>query len=494
MQRVAAHVVALTATLWLTAAAVADTPMPSPRPQGAPAASRTVDAVPSPVSDDAAAGGSPPADASALPTPKALGSTPVLPAGLTPAAVAAAAKRRPAPPTAAVPPAAPSESQPAAATATAPPGPDTPAPSTSATVATPLPPRRPVTQTATVEAPTAPLAAPAATPSPDATPEATANAPATLPPAAVTETPATVAGAAPALPRPAPDRSVATAAAPADEAPAAEEPATPEETPATLAYAPAPGEAKPPVRWGGRDAKLLAGRPAALSGAAAPSAAAGAATPPPTPPGAAPIEAAEPAATPPKVATAPASRGCAALMALGPAVVEAAPDLPQTGACAVERPVRLKAVKMPDGRLVTLSPTAELRCDMAAAAFDWLRDDLVPALETGGSQVVVVKVADDYSCRPRNRVRGAKLSEHGRGNAIDIGGFKVADGRVLEIAGNGLPKPFRVTMRATACARFKTILGPGSDGYHENHIHVDLAPRRSKRSYCRWRIPGTDAS
>ncbi len=334
------------------------------------------------------------------------------------------------------------------------------------------------------------------------------------------ETPAVVAGAEPVLPRPAPARAAATTAAPSTDVvatntaqtdkaqtdTAAAEPVVPEtsapaepapaDPPTTLAYAPAPSEAKPSPRWTARDGKLPPTARAPATAAPSPPAAV---TPPPTQPGTPSIEPAKPGeadapATALKTIARPTSADCAALMAQGPAVVEAAPDLPQTGACGIERPVRVKAVKMPDGRLVALSPVAELRCDMAAAATAWLRDDLVPALERGGSAVVAVKVADDYSCRPRNRVRGARMSEHGRGNAIDIGGFKLADGRVLEVAGNGLPKPFRVTMRATACARFKTILGPGSDGYHENHIHVDLAARRSQRSYCRWRIPGTDAS
>jgi hypothetical protein len=303
-----------------------------------------------------------------------------------------------------------------------------------------------------------------------------------------------VAGAAPVLPRPAPDRGTSPAGPPAAQAAlpdretvVPETPGPAEPVPPQLAYAPAPTEARPSPRWTARDGKLP---PTARAPATAAPNAPTAVTPPPTPPGTPSIES---AATLPTVAR-PSSADCTALLALGPAIVEPAPDLPQSGACGIQRPVRLKAVKMPDGRLVALSPAAELRCDMAAAASAWLRDDLIPALGRMGPPVEVVKVADDYSCRPRNRVKGARLSEHGKGNAIDIGGFKLSDGRVLEVAGNGLPKPFRITMRSTACARFKTILGPGSDGYHENHIHVDLATRRSKRSYCRWRIPGTDAS
>jgi hypothetical protein len=44
-------------------------------------------------------------------------------------------------------------------------------------------------------------------------------------------------------------------------------------------------------------------------------------------------------------------------------------------------------------------------------------------------------------------------------------------------------------MRRSACARFTTVLGPGSDGYHENHFHVDLAQRRGDYRLCQWNLP-----
>ena len=35
------------------------------------------------------------------------------------------------------------------------------------------------------------------------------------------------------------------------------------------------------------------------------------------------------------------------------------------------------------------------------------------------------------------------------------------------------------------------MLGPGSDGYHEEHIHLDLEPRRNDYKICEWdvRVP-----
>jgi len=33
-----------------------------------------------------------------------------------------------------------------------------------------------------------------------------------------------------------------------------------------------------------------------------------------------------------------------------------------------------------------------------------------------------------------------------------------------------------------------TVLGPGSDGYHEEHIHLDLAERHNGYRICQWDV------
>jgi hypothetical protein len=47
----------------------------------------------------------------------------------------------------------------------------------------------------------------------------------------------------------------------------------------------------------------------------------------------------------------------------------------------------------------------------------------------------------------------------------------------------------REDLKKSACARFSTILGPGSDGYHEDHVHIDLMERRPGRfRMCQWDV------
>lgn len=160
-------------------------------------------------------------------------------------------------------------------------------------------------------------------------------------------------------------------------------------------------------------------------------------------------------------------------------------------ACTVDRGVSLSAVRMKDGRLVQLDPPAVLRCEMAGAVAKWLRESVDPLVATLGSPLDKVKVAASQQCRSRNRVAGAKISEHGRGNALDTAGYVLEDKREILIGGTGdtaMTPDFQQRLKASACADFTTILGPGSDGYHEKHLHVDRAERRSGAVLCQWAV------
>jgi len=148
--------------------------------------------------------------------------------------------------------------------------------------------------------------------------------------------------------------------------------------------------------------------------------------------------------------------------------------------------VQLQGVVLPDQTKVALTPPATLRCPMAEQLADWLRDDVAPTLAEFGPPLRVLDNFDSYECRGRNRVRAAALSEHGRADAIDVRGFRLADGREINLTDVNAAKDLRQKIRSSACARFSTVLGPGSDGYHEEHIHLDLAERRNGYKLCQW--------
>ena len=151
--------------------------------------------------------------------------------------------------------------------------------------------------------------------------------------------------------------------------------------------------------------------------------------------------------------------------------------------------VRLEAVVLPDMTQVAISPPATLRCSMAEAIANWVREDLAPqALDLGAALRSVQNYAS-YHCRGRNNIAGAPVSEHGKGNAIDIRSVRLSDNRVIDPTDPKVSKEFREGWRKSVCARFTTVLGPGSDGYHENHIHVDLMQRRNNGyKMCQWDV------
>ena len=138
---------------------------------------------------------------------------------------------------------------------------------------------------------------------------------------------------------------------------------------------------------------------------------------------------------------------------------------------------------------VNFSTPATITCGVANTFNDWLQNTVQPrASSIYGQRVVGVTVAASYSCRPRNNRSGAKLSEHGFGNAIDISAFTLADGKEVNVLrdyyGSGNNSNFLSSVRRDACGPFHTVLGPGSDAEHRNHFHLDLQKERSGGPYC----------
>jgi hypothetical protein len=158
------------------------------------------------------------------------------------------------------------------------------------------------------------------------------------------------------------------------------------------------------------------------------------------------------------------------------------------GECGAADAVLLETVTLPDKSKVTIAPPATLRCEMAEVVTQWLREDVAPAAQDLGSPLRRLGNLGSYECRGRDRVRGATLSEHGRANALDVHDFRLANGKTIVLADPNAPKDFREAVREAACARFSTVLGPGSDAEHGEHVHIDLEERRNNYKLCEWDV------
>lgn len=150
--------------------------------------------------------------------------------------------------------------------------------------------------------------------------------------------------------------------------------------------------------------------------------------------------------------------------------------------CGIAKPVRITSVQG-----VRLSTPSTMDCNTAKALDTWVRKGVKPAVGRRGGGVKQLKVAAHYACRTRNNKKGAKISEHGKGRAIDISAIVLKDGTAVTVLRHWRSKSWGKAlkqMHRAACGPFGTVLGPNADRYHQDHFHFDTARYRSG-SYCR---------
>jgi hypothetical protein len=170
------------------------------------------------------------------------------------------------------------------------------------------------------------------------------------------------------------------------------------------------------------------------------------------------------------------------------AYMSRASEIDGPGACGISYPFKVSAL---GGGTIGLSNRLTLGCPIIPEIDSWLNTTVQPAAELYFGTTIAEVRAGSYSCRGRNNRVGAKLSEHSFGNAVDIMSFKLSDGRTISIekGWKGAPdeQEFLREVFIGACQHFTTVLAPGSDIYHYNHFHLDLARHdpRGKRRICK---------
>lgn len=150
--------------------------------------------------------------------------------------------------------------------------------------------------------------------------------------------------------------------------------------------------------------------------------------------------------------------------------------------CGIENAVRITSVSG-----VKLSTKSTMECGTARALKTWVDGSAKPALSRKGGGLREIKVAAHYACRRRNNAKTGKISEHGKGRAIDISGFTLVDGTKITVLKGwkaGSTRKALRKMHADACGPFGTVLGPKANKFHLDHFHFDTARYRSG-TYCR---------
>lgn len=150
--------------------------------------------------------------------------------------------------------------------------------------------------------------------------------------------------------------------------------------------------------------------------------------------------------------------------------------------CGLSGPVRVTEISG-----VKLSSPATIDCTTAKALRSWIDKGAKKAVGRKGGGLSELKVVASYACRTRNNLPGAKVSEHGRGRAVDIAGFTLKNGEYISVLkGWNTRSHSKILkkMHKAACGPFGTVLGPNANKYHKDHFHFDTARYRSG-SYCR---------
>jgi hypothetical protein len=160
-------------------------------------------------------------------------------------------------------------------------------------------------------------------------------------------------------------------------------------------------------------------------------------------------------------------------------------DLPpiHQGQCGIDHPIKVTAIGS-----VQMKPAATLTCNMAASFATWTKRELVPAARWRyWSGVRAIHQGSSYSCR--NIAGEGVLSEHGKGNALDVMSIELNNGDDIDVRKPGLfafrTRGFLNTVRADGCSYFTTVLGPGYNYDHRNHFHFDVKNRRNGYRACR---------
>jgi hypothetical protein len=155
--------------------------------------------------------------------------------------------------------------------------------------------------------------------------------------------------------------------------------------------------------------------------------------------------------------------------------------------CGIDKPIELTEA-LPG---IRVKPEGTMRCQTALALAHWMKQSVIPSGEVAlkdAGPIVTINQASTYICRLRNNATTGKISEHARGNAIDVASFTFQDGTVVAVQprkeDSTLPGAFQRAVSAAGCLFFTTVLDPESDANHEHHFHLDILERHGGFRYC----------
>ena len=163
---------------------------------------------------------------------------------------------------------------------------------------------------------------------------------------------------------------------------------------------------------------------------------------------------------------------------------EELPPISKGRSCGIAHPIKVSGFQ--GG--IQMKPAATLNCQMTRIFAKWVKNELVPSSRYRYfSGIKSIHQMSSYSCRKMNSRSSNPWSEHAKGNALDIGGFTLKNGKEIDVRKKSFfafrEKGLLKTVREDSCKYFNTVLGPG-DAHHGDHFHFDLRPRKSGYRHC----------
>lgn len=130
---------------------------------------------------------------------------------------------------------------------------------------------------------------------------------------------------------------------------------------------------------------------------------------------------------------------------------------------------------------VALSSSFLASCRLAVSFALFERHALQPVAQAVyGQPVARVDHLGSFACRNVYGRENGRRSQHASANALDIAGFRLADGRSINVLKDwpkdNLDARFLRQVRDRACDTFSVVLSPDYNAAHRNHFHLDVGP------------------
>ena len=154
-------------------------------------------------------------------------------------------------------------------------------------------------------------------------------------------------------------------------------------------------------------------------------------------------------------------------------LIASRPVADSAGECPLSNVVRVR-----DFGPVSLNSSFLASCPLALSSALFVSQQARPLTKTWtGSELTRIEHLGSFACRNIYHRQQARRSEHATADALDVSGFRLADGRrvsVLQGWRSETSRPWLAALLSSSCHYFGNALGPEYNAAHANHFHFGM--------------------